>query len=374
MKMDKNKIKKIIILCILGLGDTIHFTPCLSIIRKTFPNAKCTVLTVDNPSKEILDDNPNVDEVINGDFLRNSKLSSINLLLKLRKRKFDLSITSFSSYRRVYNIGSWLIGAKERISHNFNQGYYSQFTFLNTKTIPVEYESHNVENNLNLLKCCDIDTSSYNAELNIYLKGKNEDFATKYLDANGISKNDFIIGIHPGTNVRAEGKRWSEEKFANLSDILSQRFGFKIIFFFGPADQKIKEKIEKLTTSKHYILSDTSIKNVAAIIKKCKIMVGADSGLLHIASTFKIPVLVMYGPTDPTLVHPWKVNYKVIREDLPCSPCYKYTDIRSENQQLIECKIDDKFLCMKSITVQQVLNGINELARNEYPENFKKSL
>ena len=361
--MDTESIKKIILLCLPGLGDSILFTPCLKGIREQFPNAKITVLTMFKASKEIFEGNPNIDEVLAFEFLSKSKLQAIKFLFRLRRRKFDLSITAFPAYRREYNIVSFVIGAKERVAHRFEKRYFTQFTLLNTKTVPVIREAHNVENNLNLLKHIGINVKNDKRKLDVVISRNDVILAELFLRTHSISKNDFLIGIHAGTHSRGFTRRWPKENFAFLAHRLIEEYGAKILLFCGPDEQDLAKEIPNLMTRKPVVVTDLSIKQVTVVIKKCSIFISVDSGLVHIAAAMHVPTVAIYGPSNPRLTYPWNTKHKVVRKELPCSPCYYYTDVRKANEPLITCNKRENFACVNSITAKDVMDAVKDVAK-----------
>jgi heptosyltransferase-2 len=352
---------KILVLCLPGLGDTILFTPCFRIIKERNPEARIIALTMFESSKQIIEDNPYVDVVLRWKFLSEPRIRSIKFLLNLRNMKFDMSVTAFPAYRREYSIISFLAGAKERIGHKFKSGYFTQFTFLYTKTVQVEYSAHNVENNLNLIEAMD---QKKNARLDVRISMCDEKFAELFLNNLGLSPDDFIIGMHPGSFERGKGKRWPIEKFIDLSETLNKEYNAKTLIFFGPSEKDLINKIsrENSIAKNLIIVKDLTIKKVAALIKRCRLFVSNDSGLMHLAAAMRVPIVAIYGATDPNLNHPWNVEHEIVRKKLPCSPCYYYTNATNLNNMLFTCRNHQKFECIKSVTVEDVIKAIKRLA------------
>jgi len=353
---------KILVLCLPGLGDTILFTPCFRIIKERNLEAKIIALTMFESSKQIIEGNLYVDEALCWNFLSEPKIHSIEFLFNLRKMKFDMSITAFPAYRREYSIISFLAGAKERIGHRFKSGYFTQFVFLYTRTVSVEYSAHNVENNLNLVGAMN---EKKKVRLDVQLSLCDEEFAKLFLKKLELSPDDFIVGMHPGSFERGSGRRWPIERFITLSEILNEEYSAKTLLFLGPSEKYLIEKVSRkdLMAHKIFLVKDLPIKKVAALIKRCQLFVSNDSGLMHLAAAMRVPVVAIYGPTDPKLTYPWNVEHEIVRKELPCSPCYYYTNPTSLNEPLFKCNNDQKFKCIRSITVWDVAEAVNRLVK-----------
>ena len=110
------------------------------------------------------------------------------------------------------------------------------------------------------------------------------------------------------------------------------------------------------TSHKPLLVSNLSILQVAAIIKRCKIFITNDSGLMHIASAVDTPTIAIFGPTNPLWVHPWGVKHKIVSLGLSCSPCFFYS------QHPLTCKRkENDYLCITGITTEMVLQATKDL-------------
>jgi len=355
---DKNS-KKIIIFGLLGIGDIVEFSPCFRLLKEKFPDSTITLFTIWESIQNLFKESPFIDEIICEKILECNTIQKFKILQKLRKKKFDISILPFPSYRREFNIVSFWTGAKNRYSFDFGKGKWSEINFLNNHLVLVDKTKHNVENNFKLLDKLGIKTTGKEEyELPIHITNL---FLEKFLKENNIHKSDLIIGIHPGSDKRGKDRRISISKFARISDHISKKYKAKIILFFGPHEKELKQEFIDLAKNNHIIVDDKIINEVAKIISSCSIFISSDSGLMHIASAMKIPTVVMYGPTDPVLTHPWQVPYEIVTYGAECSPCFYYTEKHALNEPLIECKIEDKFSCVKEIQVSEILFKIDKL-------------
>jgi ADP-heptose:LPS heptosyltransferase len=95
------------------------------------------------------------------------------------------------------------------------------------------------------------------------------------------------------------------------------------------------------------VAGDTDIRTTAMLIKKCALFISNDSGLMHIATAVKTPVIAIFGPTLWWKNHPWGKENLVIRKNLSCSPCYNYSTIKCRNIR-----------CLETITVGEVFGKV----------------
>ena len=139
---------KILILSLAGIGDSLMFTPALSILKKNMPDAEIHILSMLSGTSEIYKFNKDVDKNIYFNFLKEGVIKSLIFLYKLSKEKYDISINVYPMNRYEYNIVSSLTGAKIRLGHLYNHQNIKNLNFLHTKKIKEDDNLHNVVENV----------------------------------------------------------------------------------------------------------------------------------------------------------------------------------------------------------------------------------
>ena len=134
--------------------------------------------------------------------------------------------------------------------------------------------------------------------------------------------------------------------------MVDAKYTAKIIVFGGPFEKELIKKMSYLMKIKPIIVTNNTIKQTAALMKRCNILISNDSALAHIATAVKTKVIAIFGPTNFYWNAPYGNKHLVIRKDLPCSPCY--IEIGQTNPK---CK---KLDCLKLITVQDVLQEVDK--------------
>ena len=354
---------KILITYLTGIGNTVMFIPALRTLRQQLPDATIDVLVRHNASKDILKRvnctrtiyvfNPNH---------HNSFVSKLRFLRTLRQERYDVSITTSPSNRAEFNLLSFFIGAKRKISLRYKVGYIETLGFLQNELIEADARRHEIDQNLSLLSPLGVNISFAERERGFRLDEQELAYADEFMRKAKISAEDTLIGFHPGCNP-AQGnlyRRWSPQYFAKLGDKLIDTFGVKILVGFGGRDENhLSEEIARLMKHKPIIPENVSILETAALIKRCKLFVASDSGLMHIATAMNVPTVVLYGPIDPGRDAPPGPNHLVIQAKLPCVPCNKYPYYQYGGSY-IRCIYDDerKGFCMQSLTPEHVYENI----------------
>ena len=338
----KNNIpeKRILIVEVNWLGDVLFSTPFIKSVREKFKDSYIALLTVPR-TKEILENNPRINEIIIYDEKGEHKslLGKWRLIKILKEKKFDLAIILHRSFTRA--LITFLSGIKRRVGFATKK---RRFLLTDPVDIPGE-DLHKVEYFLKLAEYLGCDTSSKDYEF--FVTDKERSFIENTLSKKGIKKEDTLVVINPGGNWLP--KRWDEESFAKLSDVLIDKYNVKIIISGAKKDAEIAEHIKSMMKNNAVALSgETSLKELAALMERASFVISGDSGPMHIAVSLRKPnVIALFGPTSPELTGPYgKGSYKILRKDIGCEvPCYD-----------LSC---GDYKCMKAIKVEDVL-GIFE--------------
>lgn len=345
------KINRILIVKLSSIGDVVHSLPTLKALRDTYQNAYIAWV-IEEKSKDVIIGNKYLDEVIVFEkekwkkelFKKIGFKESLKVITSfaklLRSKKFDVAIDLQGLMRS--SLIAYFSGAKIRVGYNDTREGSS--LFYNLKVKSNKEIVHAIDRYLNIAKFLGADINK--ADFHIHIPKEDEDFANDFLKENKIGEDALIIGINPGASILHN--RWDAEKFGKLSDILIEKYNAKIIVFGGKQDIELKERMLKVMKNNPAVaVGKTTLKQLAALIKKCKIFVGNDTGPLHIAVAMKVPTVAIFGPADPQRTGPYGENHKIVYKKFPCSPCFRHP----------LCK---DFPCMKEISIEDVLEAVKE--------------
>ncbi len=351
--VDKSRINKILVLRLGAMGDVLRTTPLIIELRKIMPNAKIDYMVSDG-IKTILDGNPNIDEIIGvkGKNLYGLSFSRFitfyNMSKEIRKRKYDLVFNLEPHYL------SQLFVLSCRIPISIGWDRFGEGFSLNNK-VAYDGSANEIEKALELLKFFGKVPKS--TKLDIFLSKKDIEFASNFIKRNNLVKK-MIIGMAPGAskNDKAEEKyrRWGVGNYRELSKRLIDK-EYVLLFFGNKDDKHVISKVTKGLKKKAYfdMSGKTSIKEAAALIKKCDLFIAHDSGPMHIAAAMNTPIIALFGPTSPRRAGPMTKNSHVIYKKRKNEP-EKY-DVYG---RYINC---EKNTYMERITVGDVLNVVNKV-------------
>lgn len=341
-----------------GIGDLIFVLPLIRSIKKVYPKSHLTIFGSSNFYKDVLKNNPNVDELIllreftHNKIERYFPFKSFFKLLKLRS-KFYLSIVG-SPHGYYGSFVSLILGAKKSISHKFN--FFDRWF---SDTIPFKKQIE-IKQNLSLIDC--ISSKEYFSLPKIYLDKKELAFSKSFL---GYKKNDVMIGFHPGCSTGAEFRQWSINKFIALAKKLSKD-NKKVLFFLGPDEIHLYDKLKSLVKNKNIIIiKNMELRKTISLISKCQVFVSADSGPMHIAEGMNVPVVGIFGPTDFRRSGPSSKGSIIIRRKMKCSPCCKTLEQIQKTGigKDVECVYGGKnrHRCISNISVKEVYDAVKKI-------------
>jgi heptosyltransferase-2 len=336
-KFSKEKIKKILIIRTDRIGDVILSTPTVRALRENFPKSFIGFLTT-SYTEELVCENKDINEIIVYE-RKWSLIQKINFIKKLKNYKFDLAVI-LSPYFESALFG-YLSKATFRVGYSLNGA-----GFLLTKKVDISSRyKHEIESCLDVVRTIGIDTT--NKRPVFVLSKKAEEFAQKFFDEHKILPSDLKICIHPGGYE--EHKRWMPSRYAQIADILIKEYKAKVILLGAKTDKKILNEILKFMSEKPIVpnLND-SLQKLGAIIKKCDIFLGNNSGPMHVASGVGTRVVAIFGAIHP-LEHenkwaPFGEEHIIVRKKMDCIDCHPG-----------HCK---DYKCMEAITVEDVLKAL----------------
>lgn len=334
-KFDEKKIKRILIIRLDHIGDVLLTIPTFRALRNKFPNAKMDVL-VRPFTKELLIGNKDINKIIalNPPWFAREKTNISNLFgfIKNNYRKYNLVIELHADPRNI--ILASLIG-KYRIGFGIRG-----FGFLLNKVVHYDKKiKHQIERNLDVVRAIGADTKNKELELNLSKKELN--FANEMFKKYNIKE---AVCINPGTG--RIHKYWFNDRWAEVADELIKKYNFNIILTGNKNDIKDCKEIHNLSKNKEKIINlcgKTNLRQLVAIIKKCKLFLGPDTGPMHIARAVKTPLVGLFGPVDPREWGYDEDEYKSLNKTI----CLK--------SGIINCE------CMKRITVEDVLKEVKKI-------------
>ena len=324
----------ILVIKLRYLGDVLLATPTLHALKVVYPMARLTAL-INRGTEEMLIGNPDVDDMMLMD--RGSIAEQWRFAIGVRRRRFDMVVDLTDGDRAA--VLTWISGASVRIGFNAEQRWTGR---CYTTVVHGEAGAHRIERDLAALMPLNISVTDRIPRL--WLSEEDDVRAEELLAKLAVSTDKPIVVIQPG--ARYWFKAWPSERFAELADRLTERFGCQILVGGSNQEAELTNSVVRQAKSRLINIAGVSnIRTLAALLKRAALFVGNDSGAMHIATAVGTPVVALFGPSNPAEWGPRGGPAEVIYKGLDCRICFHPTCQRGEQN------------CMKLITVDEVMNA-----------------
>ncbi len=329
------------------VGDAVMAIPALQAVRRTRANDEICVLA--RPAvADLFIGQPFADQIVPYDFRGKHAgwLGREKLIAELRNGKFDVAVLLQNAFDAAWL--SWRAGIPERIGYARDGR-----SALLSKAIAVPREGqipkHESHYYLELLHQAGwIETVPPIAPIRLLVPEAARASAESALQSSGARENGWRVAIAPGASYGA-AKCWPPERFAQLADRLISECGADVIFFGTPGEKEIAARIRSHMKSPAIsLVGETSMRDLAALFACCSIFIGNDSGAMHVAAAAGLPVIGIFGSTDPEGTAPVTQQFTLIRETVSCSPCF-----------LRRCPVDHR--CMTRIVADSVFTAATRI-------------
>jgi lipopolysaccharide heptosyltransferase II len=297
------------------LGDTVLTLPLISEVRRRFPVKKLSILCLP-PCGELLTDHPGIDEIITDDKKSTDRgwRGLRRTAARLKKKNFSLALTPHKSLRSALIL--YFAKIPHRVGFRESSGW-----FLFHQRAVRDSARHDVERNLSILSAFGLAPEDCERSIELPVSASTRASVDRQLRALGVNDGDFIIGLSPGS-VWAT-KRWSTAGFAALISMLRSKYDCKILLFGGASDIGVVEEIQKRGGGAAIsLIGRIELRELAAAISRCRILITNDSAPMHIAVARKVPTVAVFCATTPELgFYPYSNDAIVIQKNLSCRPC-----------------------------------------------------
>ncbi|MGH7937414.1 MAG: lipopolysaccharide heptosyltransferase II, partial [Bryobacteraceae bacterium] len=304
------------------LGDSVMSVPAVRAIKRGRPDAHITILAPEKIAA-VWHLVPEVDAVIS-----TGKMSLGEVRRALRRvAPFEVGIVFPNSLRSALEL--WLGGLPRRVGY---AGHYRRW-LLNQVVPKIERPGpppHQVEHYLDLARSLGM---------------------TAEAGATAVSSPPFVavgerrFGLSPGAEYGA-AKRWLPKRFAEMAVTIGGHW----VLFGTAKDEAVGEQISAaLGETCTNLIGKTTLEQLIDELQRCELLLTNDTGTMHLATLLGVPVVAVFGSTEPRLTGPLGEKSTVVRHQVECSPCF-----------LRECPLD--FRCMKAVSAKEVAAAIEVLS------------
>ncbi len=276
----------------------------------------------------------------------------LGILIKLRRMRFDITITTVPSNSILWNLVAFCIGAPVRIIHQYPNKRGKTLFFLQNKRVLISQGIHDIQQNLNLLKPLGI-TVTQKENMRLALKPEEIERARFKL----VDHSSKVIAFHVGCDPNAP-RRWPLERYVGLMEKIAEHYvDVRFLLNAGPAEIEDSRAVAQMAAHLPHpprVIIPESIYEAAAVLTFCSLLISNDSGVMHIGVGVGIPVVSLFGPSDNIRMAPYQDQNNVVCADEPCRPC---TTTLGNIGERFSCR-RKRHYCWENLTVNMVYDRV----------------
>jgi heptosyltransferase-2 len=335
---------KIMVRATNWVGDAIMALPALRAVRQRHPDAKISIVARPYVA-DIYRGQQVCDELIpydpNGEHRGWSGRKK--LIAGLRSRKFDVALLLQNAFDAAWL--AWRAQIPQRIGYARDAR-----SFLLTKAIPIpkpgEIPPHETFYYLELLRRVGwLDQLTDEPHITLRVPDAARQRAMQTLLEAGARLHAIRIAVGAGASY-GSAKCWPPDRFAKSLNSLLSSTDADVILFGTPSELPVSAAIAaELQRPPINLTGKTSIADLAGLLSQCHLFLGNDSGAMHVAAAVGLPVVAVFGPTDPKGTAPVTPRVTIVQQKPYCSPCF-----------LRRCPTDHR--CMTTVTPAMVESAL----------------
>jgi predicted lipopolysaccharide heptosyltransferase III len=314
-RWDWSDVRKVLVVRLRSIGDTVLATPSLFALKRFLPNAQVDIL-VEDWVAPVLDNHPHVDNVIaleRGGFMTRARVAR-----ELRAANYDVVYNLHGGTTATFLTRA--TGARHRVGFkSYQYGQLHNHQAPSPLLLWQQQKTHSVEQQLALLGWTGVPVTD-RPRTTLGVSPKAAETVERLLNEAELCGQNIAL-IHPAAAFAT--KQWAVEKFARVVEFLAER-GITSVAIAAPNEQALLEQLRS-ETSVNVVTFALSLPEVTALAARSRLFVGNDSGIAHIAAAVGTPSVVVFGSSNIAHWRPWNSGpAEVVFEEMPCQPCHGY--------------------------------------------------
>ena len=309
------------------MGDVIVALPALEGLRSTYPEAKISWI-VERRARNILEGHPSIDQLI--EFPREHWRSfqgrpfgALRALpgmrrfyRSLRDQRFDLTV----DFQGNLKSGSctFFSRAKVRLGYARSECREPNYLFTNRRLDIAGQAIHRIDRDVLLVGKVGVPFAVPRPRIAFDPADRGAGDRTVKAPHAGPP----AVVLHPGTSDFMPHKRWAIENYAELGDALVRQIGARVLLSWGPGEEaRIAALRDAMSEPSEVIPPTPTLKSLGYLLSRADLVVGGDTGPIHLAVVQGVPTICIMGPSDPRLHYPHGHPERAFYRRVPCSPC-----------------------------------------------------
>ena len=331
-------MRKFLVVNMNYMGDALLTTPAIAALRQAFPDAQIDTVVGAGTAAEVLQGNPDLNKII-ARTARGGVGRLMQIFRLLREGRYTDAI--ILPPLPGYAFAAWLARTPRRVGLGGRGMNHFLTELRRTRAV---HMADAMRDTMPLPP-----SAKRPPPLVVAVDQASEDAANRLLLEHGIAPGRPLLAVNVGA-TRPQ-KRWFAESFAQTLDGLSDIP--VVLVGAGAEDTAMAADILRRTHSAKPInlVGQTQVKTLAAVLKRCDLLISADSGPMHLATAVGTPCVALFGSTDPSVTGPFDALSKAIYKDLSCAPCGNHPTCNG------------RYDCLREITPEEVVLATRRLLR-----------
>jgi lipopolysaccharide heptosyltransferase II len=342
-QIDWKSVKRVLVVRLRSIGDTVLSTPSLIALRRFLPAAQIDVLLEDWVAP-LLEGFEAVDNIL---IVKKDDLkSTLQMARRLRRGRYDVAYNLHGGTTATFFVRA--SGARYRVGYkNYQYSFLYNFCPPSPAVFWQRDRLHSAEQQLALLGFSGVPVED-KPRSHLAITDSARISIENKLGSGIQNPKSKIALLHPASAF--ETKQWAAENFARVAEFLDGK-GFSVAAVAAPKEREVLERLRQNSGAPILALTDLSLPEITALAARASVFVGNDSGIAHIAAAVGAPAVVVFGSSNIVHWRPWTdAPNEIVYEAMPCQPCAGYF-----------CKEFGKPECIRRVTVEMVQIAIEKV-------------
>ncbi len=351
--LDPAKVRSVLVIKLCCLGDGLLAVPAIRALKARFPSARLTVLCT-RRNDAVFEGLPYVDELVR---LEVTGIGGLRELVWTAPRELWRAIRRIRAcrpevaadldlYYRITPVLAFLAGSPVRAGFD-TEG--QRRGVLLTHRAPRRRDCHEVECFLHVVAT--IGVEPVGTQLELAVPPEREERARRLLEELGLDGTP-VVALFPGSSRNWPVKQWPAQRFAEVADRLAQGHGLQPLILGASYERDIARQVAShMAVSPRVAAGRTDIKTLAAVLRRCTLLISNDTGPMHLAAAVGLPVVGIFGMTNERKWRPWGDQHEVVTGQCDQRPCYYLSNMpRCDHLQCVrDIAVDDVYAAAERI-------------------------
>jgi ADP-heptose:LPS heptosyltransferase len=352
----KRPLPRILCLKFFGLGSLVRAAPLFLSVRKSNPDAQLCILTF-KENRPLLERFNVFDRILTVD-----TSSTASMVVDLLKAVVHLGFNHYDAVIDMEFFSNFSTLLAFLTNAPIRAGFYLQRSFRErvlTKIVYYNSSQHISDGYMALARSVGALDAGDPSRIQ-WVRDEDRSSLERLLQSHGLAPGEKRVVINVNASDLCLERRWSPERFADLCRQLRAETGHKLLFIGAKSQREYVQSVVTLTGDPACInlAGETDFGMLLALLERADVLIGNDSGPIHLAEALGAPIVALYGPESPVHYGLRTTNSATFYLGLYCSPC-----LTSANVKVAPCK--GKNICLQHIPVKDVLRASLLLLKKE---------